>query len=186
MNSTSNNINRIEKIIDVAKSIQPDVEIVEHHNQYTFVLNNSEQLILFLKEMKTNSDTNFDMLTDITAIDWLDKRTYRFEIVYFLYSNMYKQRIRIKVPVTHERYYFPTATIVYESANWYERETYDMYGIIFEGHPDLRRFYMPEDFFEKETGKQLHALRKDFPVMGIPDSLPLPPYPEKYGEEVEW
>ncbi len=178
--------NNIEKVITVAKLAQPEVKIIEHHGQYTLLLDNSEQIVQFLKEIKNNTETKFDMLTDITAIDWLDKYAHRFEIVYFLYSNTYKQRIRIKVPVTHEKYNFPTVTEVYESANWYERETYDMYGIIFVGHPDLRRFYMPEDFFEKETGKQLYALRKDFPVMGIPDSLPLPPYPEKTGTEIEW
>jgi NADH-quinone oxidoreductase subunit C len=57
-----------------------------------------------------------------------------------------------------------------------------MYGIKFEGHPGLRRFYMPEDFNDPETGEPLHPLRKDFPLMGVPDSLPLPPFPEKYGE----
>ncbi|MGB9912422.1 MAG: NADH-quinone oxidoreductase subunit C, partial [Candidatus Kapaibacteriota bacterium] len=70
----------------------------------------------------------------------------------------------------------------YESANWYERETYDMYGIKFENHPDLRRFYMPEDFLDPETGEPLYPLRKDFPLMGIPGALPLPPYPERDGE----
>lgn len=57
-----------------------------------------------------------------------------------------------------------------------------MYGVKFEGHPGLRRFYMPEDFNDPETGESLHPLRKDFPLMGIPGTLPLPPYPEKYGD----
>jgi NADH-quinone oxidoreductase subunit C len=124
------------------------------------------------------------MLTDITAIDWL-RRQKRFEVVYFLYSNKHKMRIRLKVPVEEKDCECPTVTDVWQSANWYERETYDMYGIKFLGHPNLRRFYMPEDFNDPETGEPLYPLRKDFPLMGIPGSLPLPPYPERDGEIVE-
>ena len=60
-----------------------------------------------------------------------------------------------------------SVTSVWKTANWHERETYDMYGIIFNNHPDLRRMYMPEEF-------EYYPLRKDFPLMGIPGSLPLP------------
>ncbi|MFA7626411.1 MAG: NADH-quinone oxidoreductase subunit C, partial [Candidatus Kapaibacterium sp.] len=59
-----------------------------------------------------------------------------------------------------------------------------MYGVIFDNHPFLRRFYMPEDYVDPDSGEPIYPLRKDFPLMGIPDSLPLPPYPEKYGEIV--
>lgn len=185
MNSTN-----ISKILRIAKEIAPEVEIIEHHNQYTFYLGSSDLIIDFLREMKQNPETKFDSLIDITAIDWLNSgkensKTSRFEIVYFLYSNTFKNRIRIKVPVA-ENLHHTTVTSVYKSADWYERETYDMYGIIFDGHPDLRRFYMPEDFFDKETGENFYPLRKDFPVMGYPDALPLPPYPEKTGIDPEW
>jgi len=61
-----------------------------------------------------------------------------------------------------------------------------MYGIKFDGHSDMRRFYMPEDFFNQETGETYHPLRKDFPLTGIPGSLPLPPFPERLGKEVEF
>ncbi|MEM4260943.1 MAG: NADH-quinone oxidoreductase subunit C, partial [Candidatus Woesearchaeota archaeon] len=101
---------------------------------------------------------------------------------YFLYSNKFKNRLRIKVPVDESDLNCPSVVSIWESANWYERETYDMYGIIFQGHPFLRRFYMPEDFKDPISGDPLYPLRKDFPLMGIPGSLPLPPYPERDGE----
>jgi NADH-quinone oxidoreductase subunit C len=132
------------------------------------------------EKLKTDAGMSFDMCIDVTAIDWLDKKDKRFEVVYFLYSNKFKSRVRIKTEIDENDCTCPTLTNVWASANWYERETYDMYGIKFIGHPDLRRFYMPEDYVNPETGEPIHPLRKDFPLMGIPDSLPLPPYPEKY------
>lgn len=167
------------KTIEVAKAIYPELETYEHRGQLSIIIPD-EYLVTIATELKTNSVTSFDMLLDITAIDWLDKDP-RFEVVYFLYSNIYKSRVRIKVPVSESNPICPSITSVWESANWYERETWDMYGIKFEGHPNLRRFYMPEDYVDPETGDPIHPLRKDFPLMGIPDSLPLPPYPEKYG-----
>src|SRR5690606_18513739 len=91
------------------------------------------------------------------------------------------ERLKLKVAVTEKDCTCPSVVPVWEAADWYEREAYDMYGVVFEGHPDLRRFYMPEDYHDPETGEPLYPLRKDFPLMGIPDSLPMPPYPEKYG-----
>ena len=89
--------------------------------------------------------------------------------------------MRIKVPLPDSDENCPSVTSIWESANWYERETWDMYGIKFEGHPNLRRFYMPEDYNHPETSEPIHPLRKDIPLMGIPNSLPLPPYPERDG-----
>lgn len=122
------------------------------------------------------------MLVDASAIDWYDKKKPRYEVVYFLYSNALHHRVRVKVAVDAKDLHCPSMYSIWESANWYERETYDMYGIKFDNHPDMRRFYMPEDFEDPETHEPLYPLRKDFPLMGIPDSMPLPPYPEKYGE----
>jgi NADH-quinone oxidoreductase subunit C len=172
-----------EAVISVTRAICPDFETVEHRDQLSIIVN-KDCINALCYELKHNTETNFDMLTDITAIDWL-RRKKRFEVVYFLYSNKHKMRIRLKVPVEEKDCECPTVTDVWQSANWYERETFDMYGIKFLGHPNLRRFYMPEDFNDPETGEPLHPLRKDFPLMGIPGSLPLPPYPERDGEIVE-
>ncbi len=171
-----------DKIIEIAKAIDNDVTSYIHRNQLSLIVK-KEKLIEVCKELKTNSQTSFDMLIDITAIDWMNKLP-RFEVVYFLWSNAYKNRVRIKVSVEESICEIDSVCSVWESADWYERETFDMYGIKFKNHPDLRRFYMPEDYVDPDSGEPIYPLRKDFPLMGIPDSLPLPPYPEKFGEPV--
>jgi len=87
--------------------------------------------------------------------------------VYNVWSLLHKRYLRLKVPAEEEHPVVPTVTGIWPGANWHERETFDMFGIRFEGHPDLRRLYMPDEF-------EYYPLRKDFPLMGIPDSLPLP------------
>jgi NADH-quinone oxidoreductase subunit C len=167
-----------EKIVEKVKEICPESTDSIHRGQLTLKIT-SEKLVETAKFLKESSDISFDMLLDITAIDWYKKQNPRFEVVYFLYSNKNKSRLRLKVGINESELVCPSLVGVWESANWYERETWDMYGIKFEGHPTLRRFYMPEDFVDPVSGEKLHPLRKDFPLMGIPDSLPLPPYPEK-------
>lgn len=169
-----------EKILEIVKEVYPEVGTYEHRGQLSLIISR-EKIVEVCLELRDNTETSFELLVDITAIDWLEKKP-RFEVVYFLYSIKHSGRLRLKVPLEENDIHLPTVTGVWEGANWYERETYDMYGVIFDGHPDLRRFYMPEDYKEPETGEPIFPLRKDFPLMGIPDSLPLPPYPEKYGE----
>lgn len=159
-------------ILNVVKGVAPGCTATEHHGDLTLQVGKSE-LLDALAELRDNPATRFDQLLDITAIDWA-KPGDRYEVVYFLYSIANATHLRLKVAVREDAPHVPTAVGVYESANWYERETYDMYGILFDGHPDLRRFFMPEDFMD-EDGTQLYPLRKDFPLMGIPGSLPLPP-----------
>ncbi len=173
--------NRVQAI-EIVKSLAPELEIYEHRQQTSFIIKKDE-LLKVCEELKTNPALKYDMLMDVTAIDWL-KDENRFEVVYFLYSNEYKSRLRLKVPVDIHKCEIPSLTGIWDSANWYERETFDMYGIKFTGHPGLRRFYMPDDFTDPISGEPLYPLRKDFPLMGVPDSLPLPQYPEKYGEIV--
>lgn len=168
-------------IIETARGIDDTVDTYEHRNQLSLIVQ-PDRLLEVIAELKDNKNTQFDLLVDMTVIDWLDKRKPRFEVVYFLYSIEYKSRVRLKVPVVDRELKVPSVTSIFSAANWYEREAYDMYGVIFTGHPNLRRFFMPEDYKDPETGENIYPLRKDFPLMGIPDSLPLPPYPEKYGD----
>jgi NADH-quinone oxidoreductase subunit C len=97
----------------------------------------------------------FDFLMDVTAVDYLGSDP-RFEVVYHLYSLARNHRIRLKVGVSEGSPRVPSVTPVWRGANWLERETYDMFGIQFEGNPDLRRIYLYEEF-------EGHPLRKDYP-----------------------
>ena len=116
--------------------------------------------------LKTDPVLSFDMVVDLCGVD-LYRPEGRFEVVYNLYSLKNKKYLRLKVLVDEEDPVVDTVTSVWSGANWHERETFDMFGIKFEGHPDLRRMYMPEDY-------EYFPLRKDFPTMGITDSIPLP------------
>ena len=99
----------------------------------------------------------FDFCSDVTASDW-PQRPQRFDVVYSLYSVRDKQRIRVKVRAA-EQEPVPSVAGIWPSANWLEREAYDMFGIRFTGHPDLRRILMPDDW-------QGHPQRKDYPLEG--------------------
>lgn len=160
-----------QTILDVAGGVATGITPSEHHGDYSLLVPRSS-IIDVLTELRDNPRTMFDQCIDITAIDWMTSPD-RYEVVYILYSIENKTHVRITVRINENVLTIPTAVDVWEGANWYEREAYDMYGIIFEGHPDLRRFFMPEDFMDSD-GEQLYPLRKDFPLMGIPGSLPLP------------
>jgi len=114
-----------------------------------------------LRFCRDEAELGFDMLMDLTAADYL---TYpgredrpRFEVVYHLYSVPHNHRLRVKVGVDEDHPAVPSAVPLWPSANWFEREVWDMFGIGFEGHPDLRRLLLYEQFVG-------HPLRKDYPV----------------------
>jgi NADH-quinone oxidoreductase subunit C len=109
-----------------------------------------------LGKLRDDPETRLEQLSDLTAVDYLG-RTPRFEVVYQLYSIALNHRLRVKVPVPEDDPVVPTATGVWKSAIWAERETFDMFGIRFVGHPDLRRILMYPEF-------EGHPLRKDYPL----------------------
>ena len=137
----------------------------EYRGELTIVVRRSEigRVCRFLRD---DGELSFDSLRDLSGTDYYRPHD-RFEVVYNLYSLKNNCRIRIKVRVDQTDLHVPSVTDLWPAANWLERETYDMFGIQFDGHPDLRRIYMPEEF-------EYHPLRKDFPLMGIPGSLTLP------------
>jgi NADH-quinone oxidoreductase subunit C len=107
--------------------------------------------------LKTDADCQFTTLVDITAVDY-PEAVERFVVVYHFLSMFKNQRIRVKVAVT-EADMVPSLVAIYPSANWFEREVFDLFGILFSGHPDLRRILT-------DYGFRGHPLRKDFPTTG--------------------
>ncbi|MCC8417628.1 MAG: NADH-quinone oxidoreductase subunit C [Rickettsia endosymbiont of Bryobia graminum] len=116
-----------------------------------------DSIILFLASLKNETDLRFTILTDLFGADFLD-RSKRFEIVYNLLSLKLNKRILIKVEANEEDA-IPSITKIFSAACWYERETYDMYGINFSGSHDVRRLLT-------DYGFEGHPLRKDFPLYG--------------------
>ena len=112
--------------------------------------------------LKRDERFQFNLLSDLCGVDLGMDQEPRFEVVYHLNSLTKFHRLRLKAQIAGEEPSIATVTTVWKTANWLERETYDMFGIVFEGHPDLRRILMPEEF-------QWHPLRKDFPVRGYDD-----------------
>jgi NADH-quinone oxidoreductase subunit C len=129
------------------------------NNEVTLTVD-ADKIATTLQMLRDDARAQFAMLIDITAVDWLGQRPteQRFDIVYHLLSIAFNQRLRVKC-VAGEGQQVPTATGVFAAANWYERETWDMFGIPFAGHPDLRRLLT-------DYGFEGHPLRKDFPLEG--------------------
>lgn len=132
-------------------------QIIAHHSyrgEDTMIIKKESifPLARFLKE-----DLQFALLVDMTAVDYWKKKEVRFEVVYHFYSLKNKVRLRVKVPVPEKDLNVDSLTSLFDGANWLEREIYDMYGIRFSNHPDLRRILLYEEF-------EGHPLRKDYPI----------------------
>jgi len=163
----------------------------EFRGELTIVVK-PENIVPICKFLRDDPELQFDLLIDVHGIDMLrseldrsseiyshdddldllppgqtEQPAERFQVVYNVWSLKNKARLRLKVLLSESNLHVPSVTTVWPGANWPERETFDMFGIIFDGHPDLRRIYMPEEF-------EYYPLRKDFPLMGIPGSLTLP------------
>ena len=115
-----------------------------------------ESLTRIIDFLKNDSRLQFNILVDITAVDYLERKP-RFDVVYHLLSLPFNRRLRLKVPVEDGSSALNSLTPWWGSANWLEREVWDMFGIRFAGHPDLKRILMYEEF-------QGHPLRKDYPI----------------------
>ena len=133
-------------------------EIVEAHGEVTAIVPRA-RIAEVCAALKSGPDSKFDFLADLCGVDRGQEEEPRFEVNYHLFSTTKYHRLRLKVLLDEDSARVPTVTSVWRTANWHERETFDLFGVIFEGHPDLRRILLPEDW-------QGHALRKDFPLRG--------------------
>ena len=137
------------------------IDVTEFRGEVTLIVRKDTilDILSFLKQ-----SLQFNLLTDVTAIDYLGKKEERFMMVYHLYSISQKDRLRIKTAVSESDCRIQSATQVWQTANWLEREVYDLFGIVFDNHPDLRRILMTPEW-------EGHPLRKDYPLQG-PDREP--------------
>ena len=101
----------------------------------------------------------FDLLADLCGADRGPEEDPRFEVNYHVFSTNHHHRLRLKVLLSEDEPKVETVTSIWKTADWHERETFDLFGVIFDGHPDLRRILLPSDF-------DGHALRKDYPLRG--------------------
>ena len=132
--------------------------VVEAFGEVTIIIPR-EQIVDVCAYLKAAPGLEFDMLSDICGVDRGPEEEPRFEVNYQLFSTRKYHRLRLKVLLDDGDARVPTVTNVWRTANWHERETYDLFGVVFEGHPDLRRILLPDDW-------EGHALRKDFPLRG--------------------
>ena len=137
------------------------LEVKAWRNETTVVLA-PQDLLRVCRFLRDEPDLAFDFMSDVTGVDrmMLPDSSPRFEVVYHVYSLQYRRRLRLKVRVGNGQA-VPTVTELWPTANWHEREVYDLFGVPFEGHPDLRRILTPDDW-------EGHPLRKDYPVEASP------------------
>jgi NADH-quinone oxidoreductase subunit C len=145
------------EIIAKVETILPG-KVLESHTQHgdeTIIVSREDALEVF-RQLQDSPELSFNFLMDVTAVDYLGREP-RFEVVYHLYASRHRHRLRVKIRVPEEDPWVASVEGLWKSANWLEREVWDMFGIRFNGHSDLRRILMYEEF-------QGHPLRKDYPV----------------------
>ncbi|EIW16416.1 MULTISPECIES: NADH-quinone oxidoreductase subunit C [Pelosinus] len=139
-----------ELFLRLQAQFSPGVTIIGEHFQQALLVE-SEELIELLTVLKTDPNYQFNLLSNLTAVDYVEY----FEVVYHLYSLPLKQSATIKTRCTNDHASVPSVTAIWPSADFQEREVYDLLGIRFTGHPNLLRILMPDDFPE-------HPLRKAY------------------------
>lgn len=133
-------------------------EVIEAIGEIT-VIAKREGLVELMTFLRDEPSLAFDYLSDIGGLDLGEFAAPRFAVAYQLYSMKHNHRLRVKVCVEENDAHLPTMWQVWKASNWLEREIFDMFGVSFDGHPDLRRILMPADY-------EGYPLRKDFPIKG--------------------
>jgi NADH-quinone oxidoreductase subunit C len=146
---------------------QEIIDVYDLFDLFTVVVK-TDKIVEVCQFLRDDPQLRFNYLSDVCGADYSPKVP-RFEVVYHVYSIPFKHRVRLKCRI-NEGERVPTVVGIWPTANWHERETYDMYGIEFEGHPDLRRIYLWEGF-------EGYPMRKDYPLKGYKDKY------NPFGEE---
>jgi len=149
------NLEDLEKKINSELNTKINKTEIKHNQIY--LETDKDDLVDICLFLKTNSDIKFRQLIDITVVDY-PERNQRFDVVYLFLSHEFNQRLVLKYSIS-ENEVIPSLTTIFPAANWMEREVYDMYGVSFKDHPDLRRILT-------DYGFEGHPLRKDFPLTG--------------------
>jgi len=149
------NLKDLEKKINSELTTKINKSEIKHEQLYLYI--DSEDLIDVTLFIKSNENTKFRQLIDVTVVDY-PENTQRFKLVYLFLSHEFNQRIILSYLI-NENELIPSLTSIYPAANWMEREVFDMYGVKFKDHPDLRRILT-------DYGFEGHPLRKDFPLTG--------------------
>jgi NADH-quinone oxidoreductase subunit C len=138
-----------------------------------------ENVVAVCNALRTDAQAPFDYLSDLTCVHWPDNREAPFEVIYNLYSISKNERVRLKVATNGEG--VDSVTSIWPAAEWPEREVYDLFGVVFHNHPDLRRILLPPDW-------EGHPLRKDYPLEFIENAWTerhLPEFTDVQREQVE-
>ena len=150
------NLTDLEKKINSELTTKIKQSDIKHEQLYLNI--DSEDILVVAMFIKSNKDTKFRQLIDITVVDY-PENIQRFKVVYLFLSHEFNQRIILSYMI-NENEVIPSLTSIYPAANWMEREVFDMYGVKFKNHPDLRRILTDYEF-------EGHPLRKDFPLTGF-------------------
>ena len=159
-NAASSNAVTPSPLVTALQQAHPEWtgEVIEAFGEITVVVPR-EHIVDVCAFLKTAPGLEFNLLADLCGVDRGAEEEPRFEVNYHLFSTTKYHRLRLKVLLNEDDAKVSTVTRIWRTANWHERETYDLFGVIFDGHPDLRRILLPDEW-------EGHALRKDFPLRG--------------------
>lgn len=143
----------------------------QHRGDETVVVDR-DRILEICRFLQDDPRCKYEIMMDLTAVDYLGKQP-RFEVVYHLRSLKNDQRLRVKAPVPEEDCRIDSITSLYQAADWYERECSEFYGIVFTGHPNLKKLFLYEGF-------KGHPLRKDYPVDLQQPLVPMRPIQERH------
>ncbi len=157
-----------QAVIEAVEARFPDAVVSTHawRGDETLVLRR-EHLVDVCRFLRDDPEMDFRLPVDVCGVDYLGWREPRFEVVYHLCSITKRHRVRLKVELDEADPVVPSVTCVWRGVDWFEREAWDMYGIRFDGHPNLRRILLYDEF-------EGHPLRKDYPQRGYQPLMPMP------------